>query len=181
VPAGLQEKVARLSAGDRVAIGCRKRDGKAPELVKLERLEVKAEAVAEDIAGVVVSLPGSSLTVENADAGRSLTCTVPDELAAKLATLKVGERVKLLCKGGVLAALVRAEVAAETPKAAPAPETKLVGRITALSAGSISVTGDASLTCRIPAGWRERLALFAVGDAVKLLCRGSELVHLERR
>ena len=61
-------------------------------------------------------------------------------------------------------------------------EHKLYGRITALSRESVTVQGEAgSLTCTTPAAMAGRIAEhFAVGDSVKMMCRGSELAYLEK-
>jgi hypothetical protein len=81
-----------------------------------------------------------------------------------------------------------AEKPVEKPKPEPKPEPKpgdearLYGRIAELSREAVTVRGEAgSLTCRLPAGYAEKVAgRFAVGDAVKLMCRGSELTYLEK-
>ncbi len=46
----------------------------------------------------------------------------------------------------------------------------------------MTVQGEAgSLTCTTPAAMAGRIAEhFAVGDSVKMMCRGSELAYLEK-
>jgi hypothetical protein len=46
----------------------------------------------------------------------------------------------------------------------------------------VTVRGEAgALTCTVPAGLAEKVVgRFAVGDSVKMMCRGSELTYLEK-
>jgi hypothetical protein len=46
----------------------------------------------------------------------------------------------------------------------------------------VTVQGEAgSMTCFVPSGLAEKVAgRFAVGDRVKMMCRGSELTYLEK-
>lgn len=178
VPDAFAAKVAALKVGDKVKMYC-----KGGALAGLARPEVHIEIV--DIAGAVSAVSATSITVANAEHSRSLTCSVPDSLAEKVAVLKVGDKVKLYCKGGVLAGLARLETPkSETPPPA-ATEFVARGAITALSATAITVSTDgAPLTCRVPLSWGDKLHGFAVGDNVKLYCRGAvgnaEAVALEK-
>jgi len=63
-----------------------------------------------------------------------------------------------------------------------AGEVRLYGRIVELSRAAVTVQGEAgSLTCVPPAALLEKVAArFAVGDSVKMMCRGSELSYLEK-
>ena len=74
-----------------------------------------------------------------------------------------------------------ARPASEEPKE-PGQEVRLYGKIVALSRAAVTVQGEAgSLTCVPPASLLEKiLARFAVGDSVKMMCRGSELTYLEK-
>ena len=101
------------------------------------------------------------------------------EERAKLDGLRMGDKVRIACADGMLVALERYEPS-ERPKPA-GEEARMAGVITALSRASITVQGEAgSLTCSVPDGWTEKVTTrFAVGDRVKLLCRGSELTSLE--
>ncbi len=58
----------------------------------------------------------------------------------------------------------------------------MYGVISALSRTSVTVQGEAgSMSCSVPAGFAEKVAgRFAVGDRVKMMCRGSELTYLEK-
>ncbi len=109
--------------------------------------------------------------VVDAESGRRLACRVAAEKAHKLEGVKVGDRVKILCLDGQLTYLERAA----------AEESKLYGTLSALSRTSVSVTGEGrTLTCSVPSAFAEKLARFAVGDSVKMMCRGTELTYLEK-
>jgi Ni,Fe-hydrogenase III large subunit len=190
VPKRLAEKAALLKAGDKVRMVCVRFKGRRAELRRIERLGDKAEKVREkadeksddktsdakrgdkrEAVGQVAEL-GPGVIVVQADAVR-LACRVPAEKQAKLEGLKVGDKVKIYCLDGVLAGIERAS---------SGEERKLYGRITALSRESVTVQGEAgSLTCAPPASVAEKVAArFAVGDSVKMMCRGSELTYLEK-
>ena len=103
---------------------------------------------------------------------------MPAEKQAKLEGLKVGDNVKISCVGGQL-------VGSSAPARSEAPggqEVRLYGKIVALSRAAVTVQGEAgSLTCAPPAPLLEKiLGRFAVGDSVKMMCRGSELTYLEK-
>ena len=109
--------------------------------------------------------------VVDAESGRRLACKVSAEKAQKLEGLKVGDRVKILCVNGELAYLERAA----------AEEARLYGTISALSASSVSVTGEGrTLTCWVPSSFAEKVGRLAVGNSVKMMCRGTELTYLEK-
>jgi hypothetical protein len=193
VPKRLAEKAAALEVGDKVRMLCVRYRGRRAQLVKLQPWEARAkkpekpaektEKPAEErqaAAGPIVELAPNAIVVQSSE--RRLACRVPEEKQAKLAGLELGDKVKIACAGGVLVGLERYEPA-ETPKPAPAgEEARLLGVITALSRTSVTVRGEAgSLTCSVPAGLAEKIATrFAVGDRVKLMCRGSELTALEK-
>ncbi len=185
----LAEKVAAFKAGDKVRMLCVRFRGRRAQLVKLERLgdrgkrpetpaAEKPAAEKQAAAGPIVELGESAIVVQSSE-GR-LACRVPEEKQAKLDGLKLGDKVKIVCADGVLAGLERYEQA-EKPKPA-GEEARMYGVISALSRTSVTVQGEAgSLTCSVPAGFAEKVAgRFAVGDRVKLMCRGSELTYLEK-
>ncbi|MHB1243460.1 MAG: hypothetical protein ACYC1P_08700 [Gaiellaceae bacterium] len=193
VPARLAEKAAALRAGERVRMVCVRAKGRRAQLVKLELLVEKARsrekpaekpaAERKEAVGAVVELGGAAIVVQ----GRArVACRVPEEKQAKLEGLELGDKVKIVCVGGMLAGLER--YAAEKPDAeqpdAEKPageEARLYGRIAELSRASVTVRGEAgSLTCAVPEGFAEKLARFAVGDSVKMMCRGAELTYLEK-
>jgi len=187
VPARLAEKAAALKPGDKIRMVCVRHKGRKAELVKIQRLGEKADEKKADekktdekrvekqeVAGEVAEL-GPGVIVVQGD--KRLACRVPAEKQAKLDGLKVGDKVKMYCVGNVLAGLERPH--AEKPAG---EEVRLYGRIVALSRTAVTVQGEAgSLTCVPPAALVEKVLFrFAVGDSVKMMCRGSELTYLEK-
>ena len=193
VPARLAEKVAAFKPGDKVHMVCVRHKGRRAELRMIRRLGDKSDKAREKAdgdkkraeksaerqmaAGQVAELAPGAIVVQS-ESGR-LACSVPAEKQAKLVGLKVGDKVKIYCLGGVLVALERAS-AVDEHKAGD--EQKLYGRITALSRESVTVQGEAgSLTCTTPATMAGRIAEhFVVGDSVRMMCRSSELAYLEK-
>jgi hypothetical protein len=183
VPARLAEKAAALEAGDKIRMVCVRHKGRKAELVQIQRLgerkadEKKADekrAGKQEGAGPIVELGDASIVVQSST-GR-VACRVPAEKLAKLADLHLGDKVKILCVANVLAGLERYSV--EKPVG---EEVRLYGKIAELSGASVTVRGEAGvLTCVVPATLAEKLARFAVGDYVKMMCRGSELTYLEK-
>jgi hypothetical protein len=109
--------------------------------------------------------------VQDAQTGKRLACKVPESKVHKLAGVVLGDRVEIHCANNELAYLKRPE----------AEEAKLYGAISALSSTSVSVTGEGrTLTCSVPAGFAEKVAQFAVGTSVKMMCRGGALTYLEK-
>lgn len=182
VPARLAEKAAALKPGDKIRMVCVRYKGRKAELVKIQRLGERADekkadekhAEKQEAAGPIVEL-GDAVIVVQSSSGR-LACRVPAEKLSKLAGLKLGDKVKILCAANVLAGLER--YTAEKPAG---EEVRLYGKIAELSRSSVTVRGEAGvLTCVVPAALAEKLARFAVGDSVKMMCRGSELTYLEK-
>jgi hypothetical protein len=189
VPERLAAKAAALKAGDKIRMTCVRHQGRKAELVSVQRLgEKKADekktdekktdetrAEKQEATGVVAELGPGAIVVQG---DRRLACRVPAEKQAKLEGLSLGDKVKIYCLANVLAGIERAPT--EKPKPA-GEEVRLYGRITALSRERVTVQGEAgSLSCAVPAGLAEKLARFAVGDSVKMMCRGSELTYLEK-
>ena len=194
VPDRLADKVAAFKPGDKVKMYCHRWRGRRAVLHKLMRLGEQPErsekgdkgestekrpekpvkpAKPDDAVarGSVAELGANAIVVVDAESGRRLACRVSVEKAHKLQGLKVGDRVKIICQNGELAYLERA---------AP-EEVKLYGTIKELSRTSVSVTGEGrTLTCSVPSHVAEKLARFAVGDSVKMMCRGTELTYLEK-
>jgi Cu/Ag efflux protein CusF len=196
VPARLAEKVAALKVGDKVRMVCVRHKGRRAELRmigpagdKAEKPREKTDETSDEkkpeekpgekqmAVGQVAELAPGVIVVQS-ETGR-LACKIPAEKQARLAELKVGDKVKIYCLGGVLVAMERAPVAEQRTAG---EEHKLYGRISALSRESVTVQGEAgSLTCTTPAAMAGRIAEhFAVGDSVKMMCRGSELAYLEK-
>ncbi len=188
VPERLAEQAAALKPGDKIRMVCVRHKGRKASLVKIHRLgehrkgeEKKAEkdekkVEKQEAAGEVAELGPGAIVVQASD--KRLACRVPAEKQAKLEGLKVGDKVKIFCIGGQLAGIERAAPAGKDS----GQEVRLYGRIVALSRASVTVQGEAgSLTCAPPAALAEKIAArFAVGDSVKMMCRGSELTYLEK-
>ena len=181
VPERLAEKAAAFKVGDKVRMHCVRYRGRRAQLVKLERLGArpKAERPAaekQEAAGPIVELGDAAIVVQSSE-GR-LACRVPEEKQAKLEGLQLGMKVKIYCVGGILAGIERYHPA-EKPAG---EEVRLYGAVTAVSRASVTVHGESgSLTCSVPAALAEKVAgRFAVGDRVKMMCRGSELTYLEK-
>ena len=185
VPERMASKLERFEVGDAVRMFCLRHRGRRAVLLKLmpyepaNRPEMPAEkppVEKKEALGLVAELGEGAIVVQTREA--RVACRVPAEKRAKLEGLKVGDTVKIWCAGGVLVGLER-PVATDKPK--PAEDVRVYGRIAELSREAVTVRGDAgSLTCKVPAAFAEKLARFAVGDAVKMMCRGSELTYLEK-
>lgn len=182
VPERLAEKVASFEVGDKVRMYCVRHRGRRAQLVKLHRLGERAEkpekpaVEKQEAAGPIVELGDAAIVVQSPE-GR-LACRVPEEKQAKLAGLQLGMKVKIWCADGVLAGLER-----YAPADKPAgEEVRIYGSVAAISRASVTVQGEAgSLTCSVPSALAEKVAgRFAVGDRVKMICRGSELAYLEK-
>jgi hypothetical protein len=121
----------------------------------------------------------TAIVVQDVESGRRLACRVSPAHAHKLTGVKLGDRVEIHCANNELAYLKRREV--EEAKRPALEEAKLYGAITALSSTSVSVIGDGrTLTCSVPAALVEKVGRYAVGDRVKMMCRGGELAFLEK-
>ena len=140
VPARLAEKVSAFKVGDKVRMLCVRHKGRRAELRmigpagdKAEKPREKTDETSDEkkpdekrgekqmAVGQVAEL-GAGVIVVQSETGR-LACKIPAEKQARLAELKVGDKVKIYCLGGVLVGMERAPVADE-PKAGD--ERKLV-------------------------------------------------------
>jgi hypothetical protein len=184
VPERMATKMERFDVGDAVRMFCLRYRGRRAVLLKLmpyepaKRPDKPAEKPAEkrEALGLIAELGDGAIVVQTRDV--RVACRVPAEKQAKLEGLKVGDTVKMWCAAGVLVGLER-PVPVDKPK--PGDDVRVYGRIAELSREKVTVSGDAgSLTCRVPAAFAEKLARFAVGDAVKMMCRGAELTYLEK-
>jgi hypothetical protein len=182
VPERLAEKAASFKVGDKVRMFCVRYRGRRAQLVKLQRLGERAEkpqkpaVEKQEAAGPIVELGDAAIVVQSSQ-GR-LACRVPEEKQAKLAGLQLGMKVKIQCADGMLAGIER-YAPAEKPAG---EEVRIYGSVAAISRASVTVHGEAgSLTCSVPSALAEKVAgRFAVGDRVKMMCRGSELTYLEK-
>ena len=187
IPERLAAKAATLEVGDKVRMLCFRPRGRRAVLVafgeprpKQEKPKEEPTAEKKAAAGPIVELGPNAIVVQGE--GVRLACKVSEEKAAKLAGLKLGDKVKIACLAGQLVGLERYEPS-EKPTEKPAgEESKLYGKIAELSRASVTVRGETgSLTCSVPAEWAEKVVgQFAVGDSVKLMCRGSVLTYLEK-
>ena len=182
VPARLAEQVAAVKVGDKIRMVCVRYRGRKAQLVKVQQLvakpaEKRPEEKAEEkqeAAGLVAELGPGAIFVQASD--QRLACRVPAEKQGKLEGLKVGDKVKISCVAHILTGLER--YSADKPAV---EEVRLYGKISTLSGDRVTVQGEAgSLSCFVPAAFAEKLARFAVGDYVKMMCRGSELTYLEK-
>jgi hypothetical protein len=182
VPARLAEKAAAFKAGDKVRMLCVRYRGRRAQLIRLERLGDRAKRPEkpaiekQEAAGPIVELGEAAIVVQSSE-GR-LACRVPEEKQAKLVGLRLGDKVRIACAEGMLVAL---EHVAPVDKPV-GEEVRIYGVIAAFSRASVTVHGEAgSLTCAVPAALAEKLAgRFALGDRVKMMCRGAELTYLEK-
>jgi hypothetical protein len=196
VPDRLAEKATALKVGDRVRMICLRYKGRKAVLIRFERPGAKRPTVdkpahekpkvekpageKQEASGPIVELAATAIVVQGDHA--RVACRVPAEKSHKLAGLKLGDKVKIYCLAGQLAGVERYEPS-EKPQPKPnGEEHKLYGKIGELSRASVTVRGEAgSLTCSVPEAFAEKVAgRFAVGDSVKMMCRGSELTYLEK-
>jgi hypothetical protein len=187
VPERLADEVATLEVGDKVRMLCFRPRGRRAVLVRVGEPQPRKEKPKEEpaaekksAAGPIVELGANAIVVQGE--GVRLACKVSEERAAKLAGLKLGDKVRIACLEGQLVALERFEPS-ERPTEKPAvEEARLYGKIAELSRSSVTVRGEGgSLTCSVPAEWAEKVVTrFAVGDSVKLMCRASVVTYLEK-
>ena len=122
VPERLAEKAEAFEVGDKVRMLCVRFKGRRAQLVKLERLgerpakkPEKPAVEKQEAAGPVVELGAGAIVVQSSE-GR-LACRVPEEKQAKLDGLKLGDKVKIWCAGGMLAGIERYRPGATSPRA----------------------------------------------------------------
>jgi hypothetical protein len=166
--------VADVKVGDRVLAGCK---AGTNQLVLLKKLAaVTAPPTSQTGAGTVSAVSATSLTVHTD--GGNLTCSVGDG-SPSVEDVKVGDKVKVGCLGGVLKALVRADTA---PSPTPPPgdgqtTTTVAGTLSALSGSSLTVHGEhGDVSCAVPT--TARLGDFHVGDRVGMACTDGVLLKL---
>jgi len=165
--------VADVKVGDRVLAGCLAGTSK---LVLLKKLAVVPEPPQPQTgAGTVSAVSPTSLTVHT-DAG-DLTCSVGDG-SPNVGDVKVGDKVKFGCVGGVLKVLLRADATPLPPPPTDDGHTVTVGgTLSALSSTSLTVHGEhGDISCSVPA--TARLGDFHVGDRVGMACTDGVLVKL---
>jgi len=125
--------------------------------------------------GTISALTTSTVTVTGAG---TLSCELAST-SPSLGDYHVGDPVEIACQNQILVGIGR-----NTTVAPPAPATAQAGTsgkgtITALSASSITVTGDQSLTCSIGASSPAPSAYgLTVGAHVGIACQNGVLTHL---
>src|SRR5205823_10864001 len=97
--------------------------------------------------GKLTALTSSSITVTG---DRALTCTVGASSPGS-GDFHVGDAVRIGCLNGALYYIVKATPAPTATTTSGATTAGGTGKLTALSADSLTVTGDRSLTCTIGA------------------------------
>lgn len=179
IPDRLVDRAESFPLGKRVGIVCSKRGKRSPELQSINHAGANEKGSDEKkheksdheqaLAGTVKSVSDDAITV--ADGDRALKCVVPSAKAEKVEGVEVGDRVKLLCKGGDLVQLIRAESHAPAVQA-----VDIAGLVTAVSDASIAVSStdkSRSLTCSVPSRLAESVHALSAGDAVKMICKRS--------
>ncbi len=172
--------IAGLSVGSHVKIGCANETlvslgspGAAP-------VTTTTAANVTDANGPITALGASAITVQ------TMTCTIGPSSPAT-SEFKVGDAVRMYCLNGVLYVLKHTDAApppptttSSTTTTTPVNYSYATGTLTALSAASITVTGDgAPLTCPIGTT-TQNLAEFHTGDKVRLYCQNGLFYKLIR-
>jgi hypothetical protein len=160
--------VATVKVGDRVLAGCK---AGTNQLVLLKKLAAGTDAPKSQTgAGTVSAVSSTSLTVHTD--GGNLTCSVGDG-SPSVAGVKVGDKVRIGCLGGVLKALDKSEATQPTDTHA----VTVAGTLSALSSSSVTVHGEhGDISCTVPA--TARLGDFHVGDRVGMACTDGVLLKL---
>jgi hypothetical protein len=160
---------AGVRVGDRVLAGCKTGTN---QLVLLKKLADAEAPKTQAGAGTVTAVSSTSLTVHTD--GGDLTCSV-GEGSPSVAGVKVGDKVKFGCVGGVLNALAKSDATA--PAGGEAPAVTVAGTLSALSSASVTVHGEhGDVSCTVPA--TARLGDFHVGDRVGMACADGVLLKL---
>lgn len=164
--------VADVKVGDRVLAGCKTGTN---QLVFLKRLpDVPDPPKLLTGAGTVSAVSSTSLTVHTD--GGDLTCSVGDG-SPSVADVKIGDKVKVGCLGGVLKALVRSDTTTPPPPPGDSHTVTVGGTLSALSSSSLTVHGEhGDVSCTVPT--TARLDDFHVGDRVGMACTDGVLVKL---
>jgi hypothetical protein len=164
--------VAGVKVGDRVLAGCKAGTNRLVLLKKLASATPGADTpTAKTGAGTVTAVSAASITVHTD--GGDLTCSVGDG-SPSVTGVKIGDKVKVGCVGGILRALVRPE---PTGTAGDVHTVTVAGTLSALSSSSLTVHGEhGDVSCTVPA--TARLGDFHVGDRVGMACTDGVLAKL---
>lgn len=156
--------------GDKVKFGCL--SGALVAIAKVDSGKVDGPHKTVGAAGPVTAVSSTSLAVHTD--GGNVTCSVGDG-SPSVATLQVGDTVKMGCVDGVLKVLARSDSA--TGSGDNHPAATVAGTLTALSSSSLTVHGEhGDVTCTVPA--TARLGDFHVGDRVGMACVDGALLKL---
>src|SRR5438067_1878019 len=146
-----------------------------------------ATAVKASVAGTITTLGSNAITVHSFF---DVTCKLTAESPA-LKAFSVGERVKIACADGRLVRIAAAKKltppsldpstksddGAKTNSTTTATTAGAIGKLTALTSSSITVTGDRALTCTVGAS-SPGSGDFHVGDAVRIGCLNGALYYI---
>jgi len=178
---------AAVTVGDRVAVTCtgnvliRIRDfGQTtpPTPAPATTAQPTAPATTAGGSGSITALSSTSITVTG---DRSLTCAITTAVAG-LNNFHAGDAVRIGCVDGALYYVVAATPPATTtttttPSTAAPPNSYGIGTITALTATTITVTGDRTLSCEL-ASSSPALGDYHIGEVVKIACQNSVLTGI---
>ena len=160
-------RLAGYHVGDRVKFACRggtlsaivRSDGTDEHLATTTMTTTTTGGTVAYANGTITSIGAGAITVTG---DRSTTCTIGAG-SPGLGDFHQVEAVRIYCADGVLTAIVRQTAPTTTTTTTPTTTTRpttttqssansSTGSITAIAAGSITVTGDRSTTCAIGAG-----------------------------
>jgi hypothetical protein len=168
--------VAEFKVGDRVKIICA--NGVLTTIARVTPTPPpageKEQPTTTSLVGAITALNTTSIGVHGE---RDLTCTV-GSTSPKLGDYKIGDRVKIACANGVLAAIGRTEDGAPAPTTTP-EATTATGTIALLGELSITIRGERETSCTIGAG-SPKLGEFGLGDHVKISCANAVLTAIAR-
>lgn len=162
--------------GDQVGIVCT--NGLLVRIVRLPLPPTASGTTTTSTAGAVgeiKSLGSGSITI---DSDHDLTCTI-DASSPGVAGYSVGDKVKIGCTAGILAAITRTDVTLTVSFLTTSTSSYAAGEIATLSTAAIKVDTDRDLTCTLNAS-SPSLAGFKVGDRVKIGCVNAVLVGIVR-
>jgi hypothetical protein len=168
--AAASPRLGDYHVGDKVKFGCL--GGALVAIAKTDSGKVDGPHKTVGAAGTVSAVSATSLTVHTD--GGDVTCSVGDG-SPSVATVHVGDKVKIGCLDGVLKVLARSDTVSGSGDGHTA--TTAAGTLTALSSSSVTVHGEhGDVTCSVPA--TARLGDFHVGDRVGMACVDGALLKL---
>ena len=183
----LSPSVGQIGVGDRVMVRCR-RIRKNFVLRRLNALDPpdRVKLVASALAGDVTALGDDTITVGNDKASRVLKCSVPARFGKLATSLEVGKRVAMRCRGakGTIPQLAQITVLPQPAAGDDEPALEEIrGLLSEPDNGKVAATngdGPRTLSCRVPAALAATVATLTIGDPVLMVCRGGELVSVQK-